>query len=457
VRYLYLYILLVSCYLLPATCNAQIITTVAGTGTQGYSGDGGQATNAAFYYPYGVAFDIAGNLYIADGENNCIRKINTSGVVTTIVGNGTGGYGGDGGQATAAQLYQPISITIDNAGNLYIADDLNSRIRKVNTSGIITTIAGTGTQGYSGDNGQATAAMINTPVGLAFDAMGNLFITEEEGYRIRKVNTNGIITTIAGTGTAGYSGDNGFATSAQLNTPIEITFDNKDNLYFADETNNRIRKINTAGTITTIAGIGTQGYSGDGGTATLAQLNNPFGIVTDVAGNIYFSESWNNIVRKVDTLGIITTIAGTGAGASNGGSCTSMYYSGDGGLATLAELNEPGGITLDIVGNLYITDLCNNRIRKVTNVTTLGIEQFTNNRQEVNIYPNPITTILNVECLRVNTNSTLVITDMLGNNIKQIPFNIQQVMLNIGDIADGIYFVTIETERGKTIKKIIKQ
>ena len=368
--------LIINCSLL--TVYAQcIITTIAGNGTAGYSGDGGQATDAKLSYAEDIIFDTAGNMYVADSYNNVIRKINTSGIITTIAGNGTGagtgtgGYSGDGGHATAGEFDAPVDIAFDAIGNLYIADYWNNRVRKVNTAGIITTVAGTGAMGYTGDGSPATAATLDLPCGITFDAAGNLYIADEQNNVIRKVNTAGIITTVvgngtgAGTGHGGYSGDGGPATAAELNEPSDITFDNRGNLYIAEVGNSRIRIVNTLGVITTIAGGGTSGL-GDGGFATAAQLNFPYGITLDNLGNLYIGDALNNRIRKVNTLGIISTIVGNGTAG----------YIGDGGVATDAELNEPYSVTFDNLGNLYIADDANSSIRKVSNVATTGINQL---------------------------------------------------------------------------------
>jgi DNA-binding beta-propeller fold protein YncE len=338
-----------------------IITTIAGTGTAGYSGDGGQATSAQLNGPISVAIDSYGNLYIADYASLRIRKVSPSGIITTVAGTGVAGYSGDGGQAISAQLYGPISIAIDGSGNLYFADFYNYRIRKVDTSGIITTVAGTGTQGYSGDGGNATSAQINKSYGVALDSSSNLYVADSDNHRIRKVSPSGIITTVAGTGTAGYSGDGGNATSAQLNNPYSVAIDSSGNLYIADYSNSRIRRVSTSGIITTFAGTGSAGYSGDGGSATSAQFYGPYGVVIDSSSNLYIADYGNHRVRKVSTSGIITTIAGTG----------SAGYSGDGGSAISAQLNYPMGVTVDSYGNLYIADKSNYRIRKVTFASAL--------------------------------------------------------------------------------------
>ena len=254
--------------------KSQIITTIAGT-YPGYYGDGGLATVAGLFAPTSVAYDRAGNVYIADNGNNVIRKVNTLGIISTFAGiqytTATGLYGGDGGAATSAYLASPTGVAVDTAGNVYIADVGNARIRKVNGLGIITTIAGNGTYGYSGDGTLATSAELNYPWGVAVDRVGNVYIADGGNARIRKINTAGIISTFAGNGTYGYSGDGGSATSAKLSGPWSVAVDGAGNVYIAEAgntftaTGSRIRKINTSGIISTIAGNGTYGYSGDGG------------------------------------------------------------------------------------------------------------------------------------------------------------------------------------------------
>ena len=332
-----------------------IITTVAGNGNLGYSGDGGAAINASLYYPEGVAFDAAGNFYIADEENNRIRKVDTNGIITTVAGNGEAGYSGDGGAATNASLYYPSSVAFDAFGNLYIADNNNNRIRRLATNGIITTVAGNVSAGHSGDGGAATNASLTNPSGVAFDAFGNLYIADHGNRRIRKVDTSGIITTVAGNGRPTYSGDGGAATNASLYNPSGVAFDVSGNLYIADYSNSRIRKVDTNGIITTVAGKSVNGFSGDGGAATNASLNNPSSVAFDASGNLYIADQNNQCVRNVDTNGIITTVAGNG----------SPTYSGDGGAATNASLYRPFGVAFDAAGNLYISDFINCRIRKV--------------------------------------------------------------------------------------------
>lgn len=355
-RYIFLLIIL------PQLCNAQIITTIAGTGVAGYNGDGILATAAQFNGVQGLAFDGAGNIYAADISNHRIRKITVStGIITTIAGTGVPGYNGDGILATAAQINVPSALAFDSNGDLYFTDRSNHRIRKITTStGIISTVAGTGTGSYNGDGILATTAQLNYPNEVSFDASGNLYIADWNNHRVRKVNySTGIITTIAGTGTGGYNGDGIAATAAQINGPCGIIFDNAGNIYFVEYSGHRIRKITiSSGLITTIAGTGTAGFSGDSGAATAAQLNFPAYISFDPAGNMYIGDAANQRVRKITkSTGIISTIAGTGAAG----------YNGDNIAATSAQFNFPFYIYFDILNcNMYIADYYNNRIRKIT-------------------------------------------------------------------------------------------
>ena len=333
-----------------------IITTVAGKNSVGYSGDGGPATNASLNSPSGVAFDAFGNLYIADQTNNRIRKVDTNGNITTVAGKSFSGYSGDGGPATNAYLYLPSGVAFNASGNLYIADQKNNLIRKVDTNGIITTVAGGGTPTYPsiGDGGAATNASLSVPTGVTFDAFGNMYIADRYNGRIRKVDTAGNITTVAGK-SLGYSGDGGIATNATLALPFGVAFDAFGNLYIADSSNQRIRKVDTNGIITTVAGKNGSGYSGDGVAATNATLSFPFGVACDAFDNLYIADRNNNRIREVDSNGIITTVAGNG----------SSGYSGDGSAATNASLNLPIGVAFDASGNLYIADFFNSRIREV--------------------------------------------------------------------------------------------
>ena len=338
--------------------NSQwLIATVAGTGSGGYLGDGAAAVAAKLNGPETVVLDSHGNLYIADGANHRIRKVDTNGVITTVAGTLTNGYSGDSGPATNARLYYPSGVAVDTNGNLYIADSENHRIRKVNTSGVISTLAGTGTSGFSGDGGQGTSARLNYPTSLALDTSGNLYIADYGNNRVRKLSPGGIISTLAGNGVGGYSANGGPATAAKLAFPSGVFVDAAGTVYIADTYNQCVRKVATNGIITTVAGNGEYGYNGDGAAATNAQLNLPSGLAVDSGGNLYLADEYNHSIRKVDATGTISTIAGNGY----------YGYSGDGGLATDAELNYPSGLAIGATGEIFIADWGNHSIRKLSN------------------------------------------------------------------------------------------
>ncbi|HZQ70390.1 MAG TPA: NHL repeat-containing protein [Terriglobales bacterium] len=495
------------------TMPARTISTFAGTGISGFGGDGGLAQFATLSYPRGMVFDASGNLLFVDGNNNRIRKIDSSGIISTIVGNGFAGYSGDNGPALLASLNSPYGLTLDSAGNMFFTDLGNAAVRKVDTSGIITTVAGNGIAGYSGDGGPAIFAMLSDPRGLSLDFRGNLYIADTSNHAVRIVDTNGIINTYAGNGTQGFSGDGGPATLAKVGNPRDvlalrtellisngglahvrevdfasqiinsfagltlgfngdgpllatdffqptgmflanngnlllvdtvnerirqlshtvtatlaggrvgdggratqasfqdienIAFDSAGNYYVVDFGGNRIRKVDTAGNISTVAGNGFSGYSGDGGPATQAMINLPYGVAADASGNIFISDTSNGVIRKVDTTGTITTFATnpnfsdlvsmaidsggnlyvaddsvcviwkitpTGVSSVFVGVLNNCGYNGDGIRANTAYLNVPYGVAIDSKGNLYIGDTGNNRVRKVTRsglITTIA-------------------------------------------------------------------------------------
>ncbi|HWY97881.1 MAG TPA: hypothetical protein VNY36_02240, partial [Bacteroidia bacterium] len=276
--------------------NAQNIYTIAGNGTGAYKGDGGQATDAELSTPSDVTMDNSGNYYITDYSNNRIRIVNSAGIITTFVGNGTAGYSGDNGPATAAELNHPVCSKTNPAGFLDIADTYNNRIRRVNATGTIITFAGNGIKGYSGDGGPASAAELNSPEGVTVDGHANIYIADNGNNRVRIVNTTGIITTFAGNGIQGYSGDGGLATAAELNNPIGLGIGDSGKIYIADVNNNCIRVVNSAGIITTFAGNGHAGYIGDGGPATAAELNYPAGVKSNNGTNIFITDQKNNCI-----------------------------------------------------------------------------------------------------------------------------------------------------------------
>ena len=396
------------------------ITTIAGTGVAGFSGDGGPATSAKISFPIDVVIDSKGEILFSDSGNNRIRKISTAGIITTIAGTGVGGFGGDGGAATSAKLNRPYGLNLDPSGDLYFADNFNQRIRKVDTAGIIHTVAGNGTAGFSGDGGPATSAELNSPDDVLPDSKGNFYITDHLNRRVRKVNSAGIISTFAGNGGGGCSGDGGLASNASfgkptglliysgtlvggvptllvgnacqarirgvdLSTNIIHTFvgsvkgfdgngnkalasrflspagvmvDSSGDLLIGDGGNDEVRKVNASTTIVTaVAG----GYLGNGGAGTLASLNAPENIAFDKAGNLYIAETNGSRIRKLSTTGVITAFAGTGISG----------YSGDGGRAASAHLTSPFGVTADGTGNVYIADSGNDVIRKVNTAGTI--------------------------------------------------------------------------------------
>jgi len=340
----------------PNSATPPTISTVAGNGKGGFSGDGGPATAAKLTLPTGVAEDAAGDLYIADTLNFRIRKVTPAGIITTVAGTGIPGFTGDGGAATKARLREPSSPALDTGGNLYFADSENDRIRRISTSGIISTVAGNGSCGKKGNGGPATAAQLCDPSAVAIDTAGNLYIADSGNNEIRKVTAAGVISIFAGTGTFGSSGDAGLATAARLGMPDGVAVDSLHDVFIADEANNKIREVKPTGIISTFAGTGIPGFSGDGGPAPAAKLAHPEGIGVDPLGNVYIADSFNFRIRVVTTSGIIFTYAGTGVPG----------YSGDGGVATNARLSVPEGDLAVDANNVYFTDTLNERVRRIT-------------------------------------------------------------------------------------------
>ncbi len=334
----------------------KVISTLAGDGTNGFSGDGGPAIAGRLNFPAGITMGLDGSLYIADFYNSRIRKVGSDGIIITVAGNGDKSYSGDGGPATAASLYSPAGVTMGLDGSFYIADYGDSRIRKVGSDGIITTVAGNGAKSYSGDGGPATAAGLYSPSDVTMGLDGSLYIADTFNHRIRKVDPDGIITTVAGNVAKSYSGDGGPATSAGLNFPADVTMGPDGSLYIADHMNSRIRRVGSDGIITTVAGNDSHGFSGDGGPATAAGLNFPTGVTMGLDGSFYIADNSNARIRRVGSDGIITTVAGNG----------SYGFSGDGGPATAAGLDLPESVIMGPNGSIYIAS-DSNRIRRVAN------------------------------------------------------------------------------------------
>ena len=331
------------------------ISTVAGSGLGGYNGDNILATEATLLHPRGVAVDPSGNLYIGDAYNHRVRRVDQMGMITTVAGIGQWEEVGDGGPALEADLRSPSTVAVDAFDNVYIADGLNSRIRKVDTEGTITTVAGTGAWGFDGDGVPALEALFTVPTGVAVDGYGNLYITSNEDNRVRRVNAVGVVTTVAGAREPGFGGDGGPATRAQFQTPTGLATDTRGNLYIADTDNHRVRMVNSVGVITTVAGTGEFGAGGDGGPATMATVEFPVSVAVDAFGNLYIGQG-PGVVRKVDPAGVITTVAGQ-YGA--------FGFGGDGGPAVSARLTVPEGLAVDMFGNLYIADVANHVVRRV--------------------------------------------------------------------------------------------
>lgn len=445
-------ILLFTCACLKLQAQVNIITTIAGSNdTVGYCCDGQPATDAKLYVPEYLCYDKFGNIYVADCGNFRVRKIDViTNTITTIGGNGVNGYNGDNIQATDAEIFIPEGITVDTFGNIYIADAGNNRIRKINTTtGIIATVAGVGPSGvtlggFAGDGGLATDAQLNGPDGLAIDKKGNIYIGDYCNNKVRRIDgITGVITTFAGVqsltpytgGFVGYSGDGGEATNAVLSGPDGVFADSVGNVYICDQWNHAIRKIDIAtNIISTIAGTGIAGYSGDGGPATHAQLNQPGGVDMDRQGNIFIAEYGNGVIRKIDAAtGTITTVAGK----------DTIGFSGDGGPATDAKLG-CGDVRVDKFGTLYIADERNNRIRKVYNPKLAVPETYV--KSDIKIYPNPAQNELTVEYDFVSSgDGTFQITDITGRvvAVKNLSSQKQEEEIDVSKFSLGLYLYKV--------------
>ncbi len=428
--------------------RGQVITTFAGNGMGSYLGENGLATNASLPNPNGGIFDNTGNFYFSLCiAGNRVCKIDTNNIITTLVGNGGGGYSGDNGPAILALVKCPYNVKLDKNKNVYINDFQNARIRKINCiDGIISTIAGTGSLGYSGDGGQATNAMIWANGEICFDKYNNLYIADYGNARVRKIDTLGVITTIAGNGTIGFSGDGMQATNAQV-IPSGLAVDNNNNIYIADPIYNRVRKVNTAGIISTIAGNGSLVYTSDGVPATNCSIS-PFVLGMNINENkLYIGDKYNRRVYSIDYNGILHHIAGNGL----------TGYNGDGEIATSASIDFPTGISVDKCGNLHIAEGDNFRIRKVLiNPVCLNLqaEELKSNLDA--IHPNPTTSTLQIDNLKTITQYHLY--NMLGATIMQGILKPGNNTLPLDALQPGIYMLALIEEEGeKTVHKVVKE
>ena len=445
-----LYNVILSSVVVAATvvnAQAQYINTVVGNGVAAYTGDGGTANMASFNGVEGMAVDGAGNIYLADKNNNVVRKISNSGVVSTFAGTGVAGYSGNGGAATAAKLNAPSAVATDGAGNVYIAERGNHVIRVVNTAGNIKVYAGSAIEGYSGDGDTAHLGRISTPTALHMDGMGNLFIAEGGSHVIRRVdNGTRIMHTVAGTGSFGNTGDGGMATNATFNTPSGVVTDASGNIFIADAQNNRVRKVDAVtGMVSTVIGTGTPGNTGDGGPATAATVSAPVSVALDMMGNLYVVSRGFHTVRMVNSAGTISHVAGTGAPG----------YSGDGGLAVAASLRGPRFVFVDGWSRTYIGDQGNNVIRQLSATASVGNASSVANG--FRLYPIPAGNTVNadltamigsVEVRIVNAAGTTVLVDRVSGG--------QVLPVSIAGMAPGIYTVSVAHAGKLYIQKLIK-
>jgi type IX secretion system substrate protein len=458
-RYSFLFLLFFGVSVVSAHAQpVPVITTIAGNGTPGNRGDGMPATVAQLKEPQGIAVDTLGNIYVGD-QNHVIRKVNSAGIIITIAGNDTSGFSGDHGPATAAKITWASGIAVDKKGNVYFCDVGNNRVRKIDMAGIITTFAGNGSNVFSGDGNPATSAGGLGAAGICIDDIGNVYISAHE--EIRKVDTFGIITAYAGNGGGGYSGDYGPATAAKLNGNGQIAFDIHGNLYISDNT--RIRKVNGLGIISTVAGIASTGYSGDGGPATIASINETPGVFPDKCGNFYIADYSNNRIRLVNDAGIISTFAGNGyGGVDNSGSYGSYTggYTGDGGPATAAELYGPSNLYLDKQGNIYFTDYNNHVVRYIHMDSCRNTLEVANPpglpKGDVKVYPNPATDELNVTGVQQAAKYNLY--NVTGASVLKGTLQEGSNVLSLRYFAPGVYILELVGDSGeRKMVRVVKE
>jgi len=414
--------------------QSQTITTIAGTGASGFSGDGGLATTAQLNLPFNLTFDKSDNIFIADTYNNSIRRIDyKSGIITTVVGTAD--------KKEISELKTPTGLTFDNYNNLFIADLANLRIRKVNldTGSSMTLVGEKSETEFPNIN-----ASLGGPFSVVFDKKGNLYISINGDSKVSRVEfSTGVITTIAGTGETGFTGDGALAKNAQLSNPTGLALDNRGNLYIADSGNERVRKVDlSTGIITTIAGTGETGFTGDEKLATTARLANPLGLAIDKIGNLYIVDRGNNRVRKIDiSTGIISTVAGTGEAG----------FSGDGALAKNAQLANPTGLAFNKEGDLFVVDRGNNRIRKISGLLSEDSKELSL-EASILIYPNPSTDKITIELKNNVKLKKALLYDITG---KQVKIRMTDNTINVSKLPRGIYVLKLNTSKGSIEQKVV--
>jgi hypothetical protein len=441
---------------LVSVAQSGTIITVAGIDSFGYNGDNRPAITAKLNAPESICQDKYGNIFVADAANHRIRKVNAiTGLITTVAGKDSSGYSGDNGPATNAKLFGPEGVAVDSNNNLYIGDALNYRIRKVNAiTGIITTIAGTGVAGAFGNGIPAINAQLNGPIHLHIDSFQNLYVIDYGNYLVRKIaSSTGLITTVAGNGICSNSVDGLVATAAALNKPIRVFADDTGNIYLSEELGHKVRKVSAAtGLLSTVAGTGLAGSTGDSGPATAAELALPTGIYVDKNGNIFIAEYDNGAIRRVDaSTGIITTVAGT---------LGSPGFAGDNGPATSAQMTAMD-LTFDKDGNIYIADRGNQRIRKVCYDTTClkiptdtanhtGIINTITTTQHYQLTPNPSNgDILLTQGEADNDAVTIDVRDIVGKSVymSAARFRDRTYHLSLEHLSPGLYFMRIRDSK----------
>ena len=411
--------------------QAQVVSTFAGSGTIG--GSNGAGITASFAFPSGVCADAAGNIYVADSFNNKIRKITSTGVVSTFAGSGL--QGGINGAGIAASFYAPIGVCIDAVGNIYVADNANYKIRKITPDGVVSTFAGSGIVGST--DGTATMASFNSPSGICIDPSGNIYVTDNEWFagRIRKISPTGVVSTFAGSGESGSTNDVGIA--ASFGAIYDICADVAGNIYVADGSNQQIRKITPAGLVSTFAGASQQQSGSTDGVGVLATFNTPSGICIDAAGNLYVGERGNHKIRKISPTGVVSTFAGSGeAGSTNGN-----------GIA--ASFNQPYGVCTDAIGNIYVADQWNHQIRKIASMSA-SIKTIEDYNDRFQVYPNPSSTFLTIQ-----TNE-IIESINIYNSVGSLIQAESKTTFSVEQLPAGIYTVQIKTAKENEIIRFIK-